>query len=63
MEHLLLGKFEAHVRDDGLTGFAWGESLNRDRHTLEHEVKAITYHGLRLERDGDGWMAEVIVDI
>lgn len=62
-EHLLLGKFEAHVRADGLTGSAWGEPVDRTRHVLEHEVKAITYHGLRVERDGDGWMAEVIVDI
>jgi len=30
---------------------------------LSHEVKAITYHGLRVEREGDGWLAEVIVDI
>jgi len=62
-EHLLLGKFEAHVRDDGLTGIAWGEPVDRARHVLEHEVKAITYHGLRVEREGSGWMAEVIVDI
>ena len=33
------------------------------RHSLEHEVKAITYHGLRVERTEDGWLAEVIVDI
>ena len=62
-EHLLLGKFEAHVRDDGMTGTAWGEPLDRARHALEHEVKAITYHGLRVERNGDGWLSEVIVDI
>ena len=62
-EHLLLGKFEAHVREDGMTGAAWGEPLDRARHVLEHEVKAITYHGLRVERDRDGWLAEVIVDI
>lgn len=62
-EHLLLGKFEAHVREDGLTGAAWGEPLDRSRHVLEHEVKAITYHGLRVEHDGDRWSAEVIVDI
>ena len=62
-EHLLLSRFEAHVRDDGLTGAAWGEPVDRARHVLEHEVKAITYHGLSVERDGDGWMAEVIVDI
>ncbi|HYV36093.1 MAG TPA: archease [Gemmataceae bacterium] len=62
-EHLLFGKFAVHVTDAGLTGSAWGEPLDRARHQLEHEVKAITYHGLRVEPDGDGWLAEVIVDI
>jgi SHS2 domain-containing protein len=62
-DHLLLSRFEVHVGDDGLTGAAWGEPLDRSRHELAHEVKAITYHGLRVERTADGWLAEVIVDI
>lgn len=62
-EHLLFGKFEVHVRKDGLTASAWGEPLDRSRHNMEHEVKAITYHGLRVEEIADGWQAEVIVDI
>lgn len=62
-EHLLFGKFEVRVRADGLTASAWGEPLDRSRHTLEHEVKAITYHGLRVDKIGDQWEAEVIVDI
>ena len=62
-EHLLFSKFEVHVGDAGLTGVAWGEPLDRQRHQLEHEIKAITYHGLRVEQTPDGWLAEVIVDI
>jgi SHS2 domain-containing protein len=62
-QHLLLSKFEVHVTDAGLTASAWGEPLDRARHNLEHEVKAITYHGLRVEKVGDDWQAEVIVDI
>ena len=62
-EHLLFGKFEVHVKPDGLTASAWGELLDRSRHNLEHEVKAITYHGLIVEKAGDEWVAEVIVDI
>jgi SHS2 domain-containing protein len=61
--HLLFGRFEAHVAEDGLHATAWGEPLDRARHVLEHEVKAITYHGLRVEHLKDGWLAEVIVDI
>ncbi len=62
-DHLLLGKFAVHVTDAGLTASAWGEPLDRARHNLEHEVKAITYHGLRVEKVGEEWEAEVIVDI
>jgi SHS2 domain-containing protein len=62
-EHLLFGKFEVHVRADGLTARAWGEPLDRARHNLEHEVKAITYHALSVEKLGEEWHAEVIVDI
>ena len=62
-EHLLLSRFEVHVGDDGLTGAAWGEPIDPARHDLSHEVKAITYHGLRVEQVEGGWLAEVIVDI
>jgi SHS2 domain-containing protein len=62
-DHMVFGKFEVQVRDDGLTGTAWGEPLDPARHLLAHEVKAITYHELKVVRDGDGWLAEVIVDI
>jgi SHS2 domain-containing protein len=61
--HLLLSTFEVHVSDAGLTATAWGEPLDRSRHNLEHEVKAITYHGLRVEQIAGQWEAEVIVDI
>jgi SHS2 domain-containing protein len=63
VEHLLFGRFEVHIEDGALTGVAWGEPLDRDRHALEHEVKAITYHGLRVEKTAEGWLAEIIVDI
>jgi SHS2 domain-containing protein len=61
--HLLFSRFEVRVSSTGLTGSAWGEPLDRSRHDLEHEVKAITYHGLRVEPGDGGWLAEVIVDI
>src|SRR5579884_54150 len=60
VEHLLLSRFEVRIGEEGLQGSAWGEPLDRARHELAHEVKAITYHGLRVEPTGDGWLAEVI---
>jgi SHS2 domain-containing protein len=62
-EHLLLGRFEVQVHAGGLQGKAWGEPFDAARHSLQHEVKAITYHGLTVQQTDDGWLAEVILDI
>jgi SHS2 domain-containing protein len=62
-QRLLFGRFEVRVQQAGLEGSAWGEPFDPARHALAHEVKAITYHGLKVERMADGWLAEVIVDI
>jgi SHS2 domain-containing protein len=62
-KHWLFSRFEVRVTEDGLEGVAYGEPLDRSRHELAHEVKAITYHGLRVEKEGNEWLAEVIVDI
>jgi len=62
-EHLLLCRFEVQVADNSLKATAWGEPLDWNRHELSHEVKAITYHGLRIEQIRSEWLAEVIVDI
>ena len=40
-----------------------GEPFDPARHEYSHEVKAITYHRLRVEQCGENWVAEVIVDI
>ena len=62
-DHMLLSGFDVSVNETGLKAICWGEPIDPARHVLSHEVKAITYHGLRVEQDNDGWIAEVIVDI
>jgi SHS2 domain-containing protein len=62
-EHLLLSEFEVELAPSGLRATARGERVDRSRHELDHEVKAITYHGLKVEPSGEGWLAEIIVDI
>jgi len=63
VRRLLLCRFEVEVGTSGLVATAWGEPIDPARHALDHEVKAITYHGLKLEQQGGRWLAEVIVDI
>ena len=62
-QRLLLADFEVRLNDDGLIATTRGEAYDPKRHRLDHEVKAITYHGLRVDEDETGWRGEVIVDI
>jgi SHS2 domain-containing protein len=62
-DHMLFRSFEVKVTDSGLSATARGEAYDPARHVLSHEVKAITYHQLKVEQTQDGWLAEVIVDI
>ena len=62
-EHLLLSQFEVELSRTGLRATCRGEPMDRARHEMDHEIKAITYHGLKVGPSGDGWMAEIIVDI
>jgi len=46
-----------------LAGEMLGEPHDPDRHPYKLAVKAVTYHGLEVERDGSAWRARVIFDI
>ena len=60
---VLFGRFEVSLSEGGLSAVAWGEPLDVGRHELDMEIKAVTYHGLKVEPEGEGWLAEVIVDL
>jgi SHS2 domain-containing protein len=60
---LVFSDFTVAVSDRGLQATARGEPMDAVRHKLDVEIKAVTWHGLKVERTGDGWLAEVIVDI
>jgi SHS2 domain-containing protein len=40
-----------------------GESYNSQKHQLEKEIKAVTYHGLSVKKTAQGWKAKVIFDV
>jgi SHS2 domain-containing protein len=63
--HRLYTRFDVHLDVTGrsLEAEIGGEPIDRDRHVLDHEVKAVTHHGLTLQREGEGWVAELILDI
>ncbi len=62
-KHVVLGRFDVDISDTGLKAAAWGETYNPDAHQIGEEVKAITYHGLKVEELEHHWIAEVIIDL
>jgi SHS2 domain-containing protein len=60
---VLFSEFAVRVSDTAVAAVVRGEPMDRGRHEMDMEVKAITYHGLKVEPEGDGWLAEVIVDL
>ena len=60
---LIFARAAVTIGPAGLKATAWGEPLDRSRHQLSREVKAITYHGLTVAETAGGWLAEAIVDI
>ena len=62
-ERVVFGEFAVELDAAGLHATARGEALDESRHRVWHEVKAVTYHGLKVEPDEGGFLAEIIVDI
>lgn len=41
----------------------WLEPCNKEKHVMKTEIKAVTYHGLSVERNKKGWRARIIFDV
>lgn len=39
------------------------ERYNETKHTMKTEIKAVTYHSLRVEKQKAGWRARIIFDV
>lgn len=63
VKKFLFADFQGEVDGGYVAGNALGETYDPGRHELDTEIKAVTYHGLKVERSGDIWTAEVIFDI
>ena len=61
---MLFACFEVTIDGLRLTGRAWGEPIDPARHDLAVEVKGATYTDLKVARcEGDGWLAQCVVDV
>lgn len=59
----VLRNFVVSVDDQGVSATATSQRLEPDFDGLQREVKAITYHGARVQQTEEGWEAELILDV
>ena len=65
VDSLLFGAYEVKVnpRRTSLSAVATGEAIDRDRHRLRNDVKAVTMHLFGIRQDGKRWTTKVVLDI
>ena len=65
VDSLLFGSYEIKVTPQGtsLSAVAAGETIDRDRHRLRNDVKAVTMHLFGIRRQGKMWTTKVVLDI
>ncbi len=60
----LLKEFKIEkISPRGLKARVRGEKLDMSRHNLRREIKAVTYHDLKIRKLNRQWQAQIIFDI
>jgi SHS2 domain-containing protein len=63
-EGLVFKRFKVErLSKAGLKATAGGEAFQRERHVLKREIKAVTYHQVKVEKKEGLWQARVIFDL
>ena len=63
-KEIIFNRFEiTNITDTKLKAMAYGEKINLAKHELKTQVKAATYHLLKIEQTEDGFQARVIFDM
>jgi SHS2 domain-containing protein len=62
-EGLVFSDFGVKIEENRLKGWALGERLDCEKHNPVVEVKAATYHMLKVEKTDDLYIAQCVVDV
>jgi len=61
---MLFSRFSVQIHEHGLTGRAWGEAVEEDRHTPAVAIRSATETELSVARDTEGcWVAQCVLDV
>ncbi|HVM78623.1 MAG TPA: archease [Stellaceae bacterium] len=64
VDRVLFGRFAVSIEGEKLRATAWGEPVDRARHSPAVEPKGATYTALEVRRAEDGaWLAQCVIDV
>jgi SHS2 domain-containing protein len=64
VEHIIFKRFEINeLSNTKLKATCFGEKIKPGQHRLKREIKAATYHMLRLNKDDGGYKVQIIFDV
>ncbi len=67
VNEVLFNKFDLYIINDGdewkLNGICFGEKINKKKHDIKSDVKAASYHQLKVEEKNRKWIAQCVVDV
>ncbi len=67
VEGIVFNDFDIKIeRDDSgyrLKCTAYGEKIDKEKHNIKEEVKAVTYHKMEVKKENGKWKVRYIVDL
>jgi len=63
-QKILFSNFKIlELNNSGVIGEAFGEKIDPSKNTLQTEIKAVTFHDLKIEEDKNGFSCKIIFDV
>ncbi len=67
VKEMMFNRFDLYITDGTgkwrLEGKAFGERINKEKHEFKTEVKAASYHQLKVEKQAGKWVAQCVIDV
>ena len=65
VDRMVFRRYEIDIDEsqNSLSARLYGETLDNNRHRINNDIKAVTYHKFSLEKSAGGWKAFVILDL
>jgi SHS2 domain-containing protein len=64
VDHVIFKRFEiSELSNNSIKATCFGQKLESSQHRLKREIKAATYHMLKIDKENNSYKAQIIFDI